>query len=232
MIFRLTPFVKVLCVLFLSEFLIQQICDHYFFLNFFESFVFSSSAFLSGQPWRILTYPFVHYNATQLFFNLLTLVFLGSEIELTLGTTRFISLFGVTVLGSGIIATLLQLIPLFYPCVIFGPEAFYYAIFTVYGLLFSSRQLWLMMIFPIPAGYFVGVMALIELFSSMSSPKGFGATLAQVMGAPIAATLVLYWAYKAKAKQAPKRSNKHLKLVSSGLKDPFDKDDSKPKIWH
>lgn len=74
------------------------------FLNtsLFHSITFSplEKAIASGQPWRILTPAFIHFDYLHIIFNALWIWVLGARIELFLGRWRYLALFVFTALVS------------------------------------------------------------------------------------------------------------------------------------
>ncbi|MBL8730900.1 MAG: rhomboid family intramembrane serine protease [Planctomycetes bacterium] len=62
----------------------------------------------AGEPWRLLTYAFLHGNALHLVFNLMMLFGIGPQLERTLGSVRFAALYVVTAVGGGLMVCLTQ----------------------------------------------------------------------------------------------------------------------------
>lgn len=56
----------------------------------------------AGEPWRLLSYAFLHGSVLHLLFNLSTLLSVGPALERTLGSARFLLLYVVTALGGGV----------------------------------------------------------------------------------------------------------------------------------
>lgn len=61
---------------------------------------------LQGQWWRLITVMFLHASITHIFFNMLSLFFIGPFVERIYGTGRFLALY----FGTGLIASLAFLI--------------------------------------------------------------------------------------------------------------------------
>lgn len=60
-----------------------------------------------GEPWRLLAYAFLHGGVLHLLVNLASLLSLGPVLERTLGSVRFLLLYVVASLGSGLATCLL-----------------------------------------------------------------------------------------------------------------------------
>jgi len=64
-------------------------------------------AVAAGQPWRLITYAFLHGGILHLMLNMLGLMSLGPALELSLGSVRFAVLYLVSSLAGGILICLL-----------------------------------------------------------------------------------------------------------------------------
>ena len=79
---RLTPSVKVICILVLCVFLCQKLSDLYLGTHLYSLLSLESESFFQRHfYWQILTYPFLTGDVSQLFFNLLMFVFVGSALS-------------------------------------------------------------------------------------------------------------------------------------------------------
>jgi len=56
----------------------------------------------TGEPWRLLSYAFLHGGVLHLLLNMASLLSLGPTLERSLGSVRFLALYVVTALGSGL----------------------------------------------------------------------------------------------------------------------------------
>lgn len=59
-----------------------------------------------GEPWRLLTYAFLHGGFVHLAVNSVSLWFLGPPLERTFGSAKFVVIYVVAAIGGGIGATL------------------------------------------------------------------------------------------------------------------------------
>lgn len=55
-----------------------------------------------GEWWRLLTYGFVHLGLTHIAFNMLSLWFVGRELERVFGRARFLVVYMISILGGGV----------------------------------------------------------------------------------------------------------------------------------
>jgi membrane associated rhomboid family serine protease len=66
----------------------------------FGAWVLDPPDVAAGEWWRLLTAGFLHYGPIHLVFNMLALWFIGRDLELVLGRTRFLAVYLVSLLGG------------------------------------------------------------------------------------------------------------------------------------
>jgi membrane associated rhomboid family serine protease len=138
----------------------------------------SPSAMVGGlQLWQPFTYMFLHSGIFHILFNMLALWMFGVELERMWGSRNFLKYYFVCGVGAALTTVLLAFTPLpfaeqlFYSLTI-GASGAVYGILLAYGLYFPNRPIYMYMVFPIPAKYFVMIMGGISLLSSMGGPGG------------------------------------------------------------
>ncbi|MBZ5513993.1 MAG: rhomboid family intramembrane serine protease [Acidobacteriia bacterium] len=117
--------------------------------------------------WQPVTYLFLHAGFFHIIFNLFALWMFGADLERTWGSRRFLTYFFLTGVGAGVFDVLLQ------PAAItttIGNSGAVYGVLLAYGLLFPNRPIYLWMLIPVKAKWFVLVMGLIEFVSSFQTP--------------------------------------------------------------
>ena len=175
---RLTPVVKALLIACFAMFLLQQTIDQFLGGDLLGWLALVPSAFVvEHRFWQLFTYPFLHGDVMHLFFNLLVLAFIGGELELVWGRTKFIKFFFACTTGAGLLYLFLQLFVwkgpgLHMPMV--GASGGIYGMLIAYGILFSERVLLFMMVFPMRAKHFVWVLAGLEFMTTVFSGKAGG----------------------------------------------------------
>jgi membrane associated rhomboid family serine protease len=214
---RLTQAVKTLLIIQLVMFLVQHTGDQFLgthltaWLGLVPSMVRDHFAF-----WQLATYPFLHGDVMHLFFNMMMMAFIGSELEALWGSVGFLRYYFFCAVSSGIFYLILQLGILHgfgVSAPLLGPSGAIYGLLTAYGILFGERVLLFMMLFPMKAKHFVLVLALIELMTTFYSPGG-AATGVALLGGMIGGFLYL-WA-QAKILSARRRSGSPGSLFGSG----------------
>jgi membrane associated rhomboid family serine protease len=245
---HLTRSVKTLLIGCVVAFLIQQTGDQFFGTHLLGWFGLVPSAFIQyHRYWQLFTYSFLHGDVMHLFFNLMMLAFIGSDLEVTWGRSRFLRYYFFCATSSGAIYLLFQLLLRGWASTapLVGASGAIYGLLMAYGILFGERVLLFMMFFPMKAKHFIWVLALVQLMTTIYSPGGAWASLAHLSG--MATGLVYLWVQakirishrsnknKLFSSKNKKKRSRHLKLIVNNQKD-FDSsnDDSEnnPKTWH
>src|SRR5699024_10931039 len=115
------------------------------------------------QPWRMVTYMFLHGGGFHLLFNMLWLWWLGRVVEETLGPRSFTVLF----LGAGIGGAILDILFAQFLGInlVIGASGAVYGIMVAFAMLYPTAPIMLLFLPPIQARYVVaGLIALDVLF--------------------------------------------------------------------
>src|SRR5215475_11554900 len=116
--------------------------------------------------WQLFTYQFLHGGLFHLLFNMLALWMFGCDLERRWGSNFFLKYYFVSVVGGGILNTLLvpgQIVPSI------GASAGIYGILLAYGLIYPNRIVYFYFLFPIKMKYFVWIIGGIAFYSSMTA---------------------------------------------------------------
>jgi membrane associated rhomboid family serine protease len=193
--------------------------------------------------WQIVTYMFLHSTGVfHVLFNMLTLWWFGTELEGRWGPRFFLNYYLVCGIGSGILYVLGTLLyylasgnalPLTAPLV--GASGATFGILLAYGILFGERQIYFMMLFPMPAKYFVMIIGFVELVTLLDSGMGNKtANLAHLAGIAVGFVyLALVAQIRARKAAGGSKRGRRLKLVVNNEREaPKDKDSKGPKYWN
>ena len=115
------------------------------------------------QPWRLITYMFVHGGAFHLIFNMLWLWWMGRMVEETIGPRSF----SVIYFGAGIGGALLQIAvaTFFGSNIVIGASGAVLGTLVAFAYLFPTTPIMLLFLPPIEARFVVaGLVALDILF--------------------------------------------------------------------
>lgn len=104
--------------------------------------------------WQLVTYSFLHYDPLHFLFNGMTLWFMGSALENTWGTKRFLEFYFLCAIGGGIIGVLFGWLTgdLFTPTI--GSSGAGFGLLVAFGVLFAEQTI-IFIMFPIKAKYLV-----------------------------------------------------------------------------
>jgi uncharacterized protein len=112
------------------------------FSSTFENMFILVGGDVFSRPWILITSMFLHGSMSHLFFNMISLIFLGPLLEGTIGTKRFLMIY----FGSGIVAGLIA--SFFYPRAL-GASGALMGMFGVMIVLMPRVQLLIYGIVPV-----------------------------------------------------------------------------------
>ena len=151
--------------------------------------------------WQLITCGFLHANFLHLAINMYALWMFGSDVERSLGSRHYLTLYFASLLCSSV--TQLLVVSMMtstgvYPTV--GASGAIFGILLAFGLLFPRRTIVLLIPpIPMPAIVFVILYALLELFSGVFGTNQGVAHFAH-LGGMIGAFLTLrHWRRRAGA---------------------------------
>jgi membrane associated rhomboid family serine protease len=147
-------------------FVLQQTNAEFLFINF--ALWPATDPRSPFMPWQILTYGFLHGSMAHIFFNMFALWMFGREIELYMGSRRFLTYYIVCVAGAGVVQLIVAALQGgLYPTV--GASGGVFGILLAYGLTFPNRIV-VPLFPPIPmrAITFVFLFGLLELYLGFS----------------------------------------------------------------
>jgi len=192
--------------------------------------------------WQPFTYIFLHTTSiTHILFNMLTLWFIGAELEQRWGRRFFLFYY----FSSGVGAALFYCLGVAVYFMItgninglripvMGASGAIFGLLLAYGILFGERTLHFMMLFPMKARVFVLILAGIEILSLLGSGVA-GSEVANLahLGGFLSGylTLLLYTRIqRAQWSQKSKKKGRNLRLVVDN--ESNSKPNSGPKYWN
>lgn len=131
--------------------------------------------------WQIFTYLFVHASGFfHIFFNMFVLWMFGSELERLWGSRFFLAYYMCCGVGAGLIylfclwigISFFNLAPVVLATPMIGASGAIFGLLFAYGLIFSERIIYFMMVFPIKARHFALLIGLVEFVSLINSGIG------------------------------------------------------------
>lgn len=153
------------------------------------------------KPFQIITYMFAHFDISHIFFNMLSLFFIGPIVEMTLGPKRFLGLYFISGLAGLAAHFLVGYLPFFLGLTPFEPifsvlgaSGAVFGVVIAFATLYPDREL--MLLFP-PIPIKAWLMALIligiGLYSGLTGSGGNVAHFAHLGGALAGFILARHW---------------------------------------
>jgi membrane associated rhomboid family serine protease len=109
----------------------------------YQSLVLTRQGVLAGEVWRLVTYVFVTGSWLDLLFTVLIFYYIAAPLEAAWGTRRFLTVFGVSVIGGGLAGVLLKL-----PQPLAGGGAPIVTLMLIYGFMFPDSVAYVFFILP------------------------------------------------------------------------------------
>ncbi|MGZ3728034.1 MAG: rhomboid family intramembrane serine protease, partial [Bdellovibrionota bacterium] len=179
-----TPVVKAVLIASGALFVLQLTLEQFAQISLSPYLGFVPARFLQGWIWQPFTYSFVHSTMFHVLFNLLVIWTVGAELELLWGPITFAAFYFVCALGAALTHGIFALLSLgmgpFDPVI--GSSGVVYGMLLAYGILFGERTMYFFMLFPMQARYFVLLLGVVELISSVFSGRDGVSHLAHLGG--------------------------------------------------
>ncbi len=145
-------------------------------VNLFSILGLSAEGFFKGHVWQLLTYPFISRGIMEVIFNCIMMWFIGSELERTWGQRRYIFFLLFSWVGSGLIYLLVSSLffssgPV-YSLSLTGLAGASSALCLAYAILYPDREFTFMLIFPMKAKYFCGILIIMSLYQGIFTATG------------------------------------------------------------
>jgi len=113
------------------------------------------------QPWRIVTYLFLHHDVWHILFNMLWLYWMGRQVEQDLGPRTFSSFFFISGIGGALLNLLLS--GVFGTTPVIGASGAVYGIMVAFALLYPNAPIMLFLLPPLPAKYVIAGLIAIDV---------------------------------------------------------------------
>lgn len=113
------------------------------------------------QPWRLVTYMFLHAGFMHLLFNMLWLWWLGRSVEQTIGPRSFsVIYFGAGIGGALLNVAVSQFLGVNY---VIGASGAVYGVMVAFAMLYPTMPIMLLLLPPIQARYLVAGLIAIDV---------------------------------------------------------------------
>jgi len=133
------------------------------------------SAVMAGEVWQVVTYSLLHANLSHVFFNMLTLWFIGAYLERDWGPRRFIECYTFCVIGAALVTIAVSythFLGMRPGTETMGASGGIFGLLMAFGILYANQEMFL---FPLPfrikAKYLVGIWVVIAIIA-IFEPSG------------------------------------------------------------
>jgi membrane associated rhomboid family serine protease len=135
------------------------------------------------RPYQLFTYMFMHGGIGHIFFNMLTLAFMGPILESYWGTKRFTIFYLITGVGAGIFNIFVdQFLHIGSFGTMVGASGAIYGLLTAFGMLFPNMEIQLLIPpIPIKAKYLVLILGVLSFMMDRSGNTAHFAHLGGVV---------------------------------------------------
>jgi membrane associated rhomboid family serine protease len=186
--FYISPLIRNIIFVCIGVFIVQKLLPGFLLIERMALWKFGTDLF---RPYQLFTYIFAHGSLGHLFFNMMTLAFLGSFLEMVWGFKRFMIYFLATGIGASVIYILLEyFISPGSIGVMVGASGVIYGILMAYGMMYPDRETSLM--FPpitVKGKYLVLV---IGIFTYLVDVSGEIAHFAHLGGAVVGFAMIKF----------------------------------------
>ncbi|MCK6602585.1 MAG: rhomboid family intramembrane serine protease [Bacteroidetes bacterium] len=160
-----------------------------FFYGIFALWSLDSGMFM---PWQLVTYMFMHGGFMHILFNMFGLWMFGVELENYWGSKRFLTYYMITGVGAGLLHLGIQFFEGSGGLTV-GASGAIYGVLLAFGMMFPNRIIFVSLLIPMPAKYFVLLYGAIELFSGLTRANTGVAHFAHLGGMIWGFFLIKYW---------------------------------------
>ncbi|MBN1508535.1 MAG: rhomboid family intramembrane serine protease [Sedimentisphaerales bacterium] len=187
---RVTPVVKWLLIVNTAIFLFGALIPSVgsLLINWFS--IDPRSWFTAVQPWRLVSYQFLHGNLLHIVMNMLVLYFLGPTLERYWGSRRFLLFYlGCGVVG-GLSFLLLMAIGLVGAAPLLGASGAILGVLAACAILFPQFVVFLI-IFPMPIRVFAVLITIFYVVNILTQGSNAGGDAAHLGGMAAGAAYIL-----------------------------------------
>ena len=147
-----------------------------------ETFALVPVLVRSGSVWQLVTYMFLHWDISHLFFNMLGLFFFGVQIERHMGSKEFLLFYLVCGLAAGLFSFIAYWFSGAYTIVLIGASGAIYGVLLAFAAFFPRSQIYVFGIIPVRAPILILIYAGIEIFNQVFGGRGGIAHLTHLAG--------------------------------------------------
>jgi len=125
-----------------------------------------------GTIWQLVSYGFIHAGLTHILFNMLTLWFVGAQLESDFGPRWLGENYFVSLIGAGLITVGLSYLPMLHMNphnATVGASGGIFGLLMAYAVYYGEQEMYLFFVLRMKAKYVVALFVLISLAGMISS---------------------------------------------------------------
>lgn len=132
--------------------------------------------------WQFFTYMFSHSGLFHLLFNMLGLLFFGTQVERRMGSREFLLFYLTTGTLAGIFSFVVYILTGMYGVVLLGASGAVFGVLLAFAVYFPHANIYIWGLFPVRAPVLVIGYTVIELFNELSGAQSGVAHLTHLAG--------------------------------------------------
>jgi len=206
---QLTPMVKLLLTINITVFLVCIIFKPLGDIIYSIFSIDPSTPFRALQPWRLITYQFLHGGLWHIIFNMLALYFLGPSLERLWAGKKFLIFYLSCGVAGGLFYLLLVAVKFLPPLPMIGASGAILGLLAACAILFPQFVVFIVF-FPVPIRVATAIFTFIFLVMVITKGNNAGGNAAHLAGMAAGALYVF---------SEPRRQ----KLKQGSLKGPWQK---------
>jgi membrane associated rhomboid family serine protease len=141
---------------------------------------------MHGKVWQVVTYSLLHASFSHVFFNMLTLWFIGAYLERDWGPRKFIECYVFCVIGAALVTIAVSYTHFLGAdpsTATVGASGGIFGLLMAFGILYADQEMYL---FPLPfrikAKYLVGIWVVVAIIAVFEPSQGGVAVFAHLGG--------------------------------------------------
>ncbi len=208
---KLTPVVKWLLIINITTYFVQILGADGLLVRWFA--VYPASLSMALQPWRIVTYQFLHGGIIHILLNMLGLFFLGPTLERHWGSRRFLKFYLGCGAAGGLFYLLLVAVNFLPAGIMIGASGSILGMLAACAILFPHFVVFIV-VFPVPIRVAAIVGIVYFLFVMITKGTNAGGEAAHLGGMAAGAVYVFSEGWRAKLKLKIRSSRWEKKITT------------------
>jgi len=197
---QITPMVKLLLVINITVFLFCIIAKPLGNAIYSVFSIDPSTLFRALQPWRLITYQFLHGSLMHIIFNMLGLYFLGPTLEKHWGGRKFVSFYLSCGVAGGLFYLLLVAVKFLQPLPMVGASGAILGLLAACAILFPQFVVFILF-FPVPIRVAAAIFTFVFLVIVIQKGDNAGGHAAHLAGMAVGACYVFSESWRQGIKQ-------------------------------